>query len=495
MTLQRRVAGGWNALLWSYDFIKGYTGTETFSVCLTWRERQLLLLLVEYIGWSTRFHSTTQPIDKDLIQAWRDTLYVKLSGVCPVDCAEVIQCLLDDWDGEGDAFAALIALLIDQMQNNADVVELIDGTGSGETVLDLASVNLTSGVGCDLDDTFGFAMQLVEFIHLMVLDFFEILETTTNWTEAVMATLDEVPLLTEVTDFINFIQENLYEVYIANWDEALKIEYACELWCYMVREDCTLSWEDLVDYYRKKGFEDYQGVTIDDWLNFVILGTWESDLAVSVSHLTLCYVLMLGGEWAGISLMDIERIISSFFNDPNEDWDILCDTCQPWKATFDFTDSNCGWTKAMSTGFQGQGVYIPVTGWQHEDVLVVAEYRRAVAVGLDTTDFRLFETTATFDFTTGSFDFPAYIAQQIEADNDVEVEFSSVAAAEGTDVLIFKHTSQGKSDVGNLSVGLRCSSVFTSGYSGLALLTEFTVSGYGDIPAEITANATDIEYL
>lgn len=83
MNLPRAPRGSYKAFLLDYDSLLNYTDEEC-SYCLSEREIQMLLGIIDPIAWATRYKPTHTDIDKNLIETWRDNLARKLmSGCCP----------------------------------------------------------------------------------------------------------------------------------------------------------------------------------------------------------------------------------------------------------------------------------------------------------------------------------------------------------------------------------------------------------------------------
>lgn len=72
----------YKALLLDYDALL-LASDEECSYCLSQREIQIFLALVDYIGWKTRYIATETEIDQSLIDHWMGNLARKLmSGCC-----------------------------------------------------------------------------------------------------------------------------------------------------------------------------------------------------------------------------------------------------------------------------------------------------------------------------------------------------------------------------------------------------------------------------
>lgn len=75
----------YKALLWDYDYLLEKSDEEC-CYSLSEREVQIILAIVDYIGWKTRYAPTSSEIDQLTINSWSGNLTRKLmSGCCPDD--------------------------------------------------------------------------------------------------------------------------------------------------------------------------------------------------------------------------------------------------------------------------------------------------------------------------------------------------------------------------------------------------------------------------
>lgn len=345
-----------------YDWIVSKTDTERYSVCLTWAERQILLTLVDYIGWSTRWISPTgQTIDTDKIQAWRETITGELMSMCPVDCDDVIACVIAEIGGTATTLEdALRDWLREHGSTNPELYPADQDIPPVEGVTENLNIE-----GCDNNAMFGFTKQLVAFIDDLIQAFFNDIELASNKLELFDAVFDSVPVLTNVLQLVDYYIDSIVENYVAAFDSELENQIACDWFCIMVApgSDCTFTWDDIITYLNQKLAYSLSDVNLEDWADFVVAGTWTGDEPVYIMFMTVAAVLSMGADWTGITLAYIQRAIAAFFNDPDPDWSTLCTQCY-WTYTIDFTTEQGDW--AVSTDFLNinQGTYVASTGWR-----------------------------------------------------------------------------------------------------------------------------------
>jgi hypothetical protein len=341
-----------------YDFIASKDDSDAIPVCLTIAERQILLTMLEYVSWSKRWYSpTAQTIPQDKIDEWCARLYRKLFGECDVNCDDVIACLISELGGEGDDITQTLLDWLREHQN--DVIPYpSDNIGT----IEIAGDNLNIAA-CDANEIFGFTLQLVQLFDRLITNFFEIIEVATNAAELVQAALDSVPVLSTVTDLLNYAQETLAENYAANYDVELEENIACDLLCLMIANDgCTLTWDEIIEYLSLQVSYELADVSIQDLGTFIVEGVWDGDEFVYIMFLLVAAVIAIGADWTGVTLASIQRTIASYFNDPNSDWETLCTNCV-WSYSIDFEAEQGNWELTNDFLAQEQGMYTLGTGW------------------------------------------------------------------------------------------------------------------------------------
>lgn len=329
-------------LQFDYDFISAKDAADPteYQICLTWAERQILLAMIDYIGWKTRWYSPTgAAISQDTIDAWRDAIAGELMfGNC-LDCTDVWECL-----GVSEAPTDLLAWLIAQLGSQADVINLLVNPGNSSVPSPIADIEITAG--CDQDKTFAFSLQLVQFMNTVIEDAFEIFESATNWVEFGGLVVDSIPFLSEVTDLVEYLYSTMVEQYLASYTTSLENEYACAIYCMiMAHENCTITWFDLYQYFLQRFGAGMANVQLPDLLQYIAGGGWSGSEFCDASMAMFCGVMYYGGDWAGITLAGIKMFWDSWLNDENSDWETLCTSCG-WTLTqtLDSTHGETWWT-------------------------------------------------------------------------------------------------------------------------------------------------------
>ena len=470
----------WKSIELDYAWISAADHVTSIPVCLTWRERQILLSLVEIVGWTTRW--TNNPV-KDTVQNWRDTLVYKLTTECAVDCTDVWACL----GITGTPPTDLVEWLVDQINENGDIITGIDSRGGGS--VPAPTILTDAGIGCDLDDLYGFCLQLVQFMNRAIEDAYELLELKTNPFEFAQAATKEMSYVGLVVDFIAYLQDSIIEAYLANYDEDLEVEYACALMCVALEnEDCSLSWLDVYQYFMGRFGAEFADTTVTDLLTFIVAGSWSGSEFCDASFATFANILYMSGEWFGITLERVQQFWATWLNDPNSDWESLC-TCQKrWYAEFDFTTSQCGFTIEAGTYSAGVGL---VAG-----AYTVGDPDSMRALGYLTTSSAAQVTQHELDvsaYTAGTWEGSASLWALSINSRYTGSELATRTELQAGGIGTYNETVSYTVAAGTIRLDGRASRT-DSQPSGALTLSRLKLWGSGTAPDELISSATTFEY-
>lgn len=262
---------------------------------------------------------------------------IKAAKLTNALCAAIATCINDP---TSDTYAALNAWMLSQLQDNTDIINAISGIGNIDgTAIPAASQQLYAD--CDLDNLFGFCRQMVQLMNLEVEQFFEVLEVISNNVEFAAYVGDEAPALSTLATFISYLQNTLVESYLANYDIDYENDLACELFCYAQEQpSCELKWSDITQIMADRVSADLEDLSLSDLLTYVLSGGWSGDEFCDASILVFAFLMQIGADWAGITFAKIQQIMTSFFNDPDSDWETLCDCGYEYYYEYDQTYQN-----------------------------------------------------------------------------------------------------------------------------------------------------------
>lgn len=295
------------------------------------------------------------PRQQEAARYWTLLYHEYLKMPCNI-CELIAECL-ENLEPGSALYDALHNWLVGQLTNEADIQNILNQGGAGGTASPLSSQAMITQ--CDQALLFGFTRQLVQQLNRMIVDLYEILEVYTNFTEFLAAVTSETSFLGAAIEYAEKLQDTFMENYTANYTISLENEYACDLMCLAINNDCVLSWELLTNYFLGRLFTELGDNTVFDILSYFVSGVWTGAEFCHLSMAVICSVLHFSGEWLGFNLGDIQNLWNSWLNDPDEDWSTLCDTCAPapWTVRYDFEryDSK-GWT--VDVGWWTSGDYL-----------------------------------------------------------------------------------------------------------------------------------------
>lgn len=237
-------------------------------------------------------------------------------------CSLIIDCITNDVDTQ----QAIVNMLMTNDTFNNYLEERINELTTG-----LITEKLIAGE-CDEGIVFGKVKAMVDHMNKANVDFFEKIEVGTNDEEKFAAILEGIPILDElpigdVIDFGQDILEDFAENYDAQVDADLLQEWYCGLWCKaMSREDCSLTYGDIFDYFQNRVSSSLTlGSTIADFVNFIRFGDFSSGTRVADGMMALqAGLVRTGRSFTGMSLPTLgyatrDAVSSSGWED--------CDVC------------------------------------------------------------------------------------------------------------------------------------------------------------------------
>jgi len=210
-----------------------------------------------------------------------------------------------------------------------------------------AKVNLV--YDCDPDLMYGAMTQMVDLFHRLILDFLENAVALTNWAQKVEYSVSSIPLIgslpfDEQIGFIAIAVENIQENYAASYNEGLRNDYICDLFC-LALDGCEISLFGMAKYFGLAFWKDITEITWLDLIEYLLEGIFSGTELVHFIHTILAFSLAAGAEFLGISGDLLTAMVKSFYNDPDSDWETLCDACEVGSSVlFFFPESHYGFT-------------------------------------------------------------------------------------------------------------------------------------------------------
>jgi len=418
--------------------------------------------------------------DLDAIRDRAKRVYFEMqdqNGDCmALDCAEVADCI-----ETSEAVQAALSAFMQAQIESAQGVPLTDATKA-------QALNQNSDI-CDKDSLWGSCLNVIQTINRLNMDFLETVEAATNNQEAVDLVISAIPILEtlpvdEALEFVNKIREFVQEFYLAGYDLDIEAEFACELFCAAVANDCVLNTQVITDYF---------------WARAEALVGWENAFLSSLALLSAAanWVEQTGEEVV-ICMFALNVGFLNFLNSalgmdfghfklkarsgiPDDDW-MLCECANAWVHEFDFTIDDGGFVDWTVGGTFG-GDYIAATGWSTIDNTSTGKNNRAISIKRDVPVMGNFTKIQVYgNFTLGAYDTSSEGAYSLNTVDPVtNYQFiASTGMESGTDILIAEWTGDIDTDLA-WAFFIRPSRN-TGSVSGAALATRIVFRGNGEDP-------------
>ena len=268
-------------------------------------------------------------------------------------CQAIIDCINDPESGVSQA-------IITAVSNESSESSII--VGQGQSNLLLGDGNNPS---CDLDTWWGGIDNMVNQLDINNLDSLQILEVSTNIQEWVVQVATgifgvEAPIVQSMLDWALFIQNSIQENYEAQVTTAYLDELKCDLFC-IAKLNCEIKPQDIVDYFfdRLQSQLTFNSLLTES-LEFIFLGSWSGTEIADVMFLSQLVFRAQFGRWfVDIAFNSVDLDLRLGFNDPSDDWVLLCDTCiTTYTITFDDLSSS-DWIISADV-FSGTEIIAPI---------------------------------------------------------------------------------------------------------------------------------------
>ena len=320
-------------------------------------------------------------------------------------------------------------------------------------------------------------------------DALQILEVATNINEFVADVVTgifgiEAPIIQSMLDWALFVQQSILENYEAQWTQQYREKITCDLLC-IAMENCKLTPELLINYFYGR-LESQLTFTnlLNDSLSFIFTGSWAGTEIVDAMILSQLAIRAQFGIWFGdIGFNSIDVDIRLGFNNANNDWLLICDTCGwLYNSTFEIDDNN--WIPHTVEPLSlPQATYAVVTGWSPVDVKINdTSFDRKCDILISFASTHFDNVTLNYDITIGSY-----------TANGVAIAIICDLASGGTLVSTVRRddVTNGNNltlqlnvndDITQLRVLVRSSEQTTASYSGVCKINSITARGDGVNP-------------
>jgi len=220
------------------------------------------------------------------------------------------------------------------------------------------TISPVAPVDCN-DSLWGACISFVEALNRNALDYLELLETSPiDQTLELANNVANAPLLDEagldaITSTISWAIDQLFDYYVASYTDEYRDALACEVFC-RVKDTCAVSVNDFYEVLKARA-----NVNVLDPNSLVqvaislaqIVFSGASDRVVDVWFYWNLELARLGNTLAnangvavsfgfGNAMTRLKTQLKLGFNNPDSDWQLLCEDCPP--AVQAFIDVNAG---------------------------------------------------------------------------------------------------------------------------------------------------------
>lgn len=334
---------------------------DNTTICLVipnspeWRQIYMgaLQILAQWWYWEVE-----NPEDSyDVIQRVMECAYLtgnNYEGCMELDCQDIIDCLNDP---ESDVLQTILDAVNSQNSNQLTSYsyhnkDLILGEGGNPT--------------CDKDVLWGGIVNLVESANQNNIDALEILEVSTNQYEFLADVLTdilgvEVPVADAMLDWVVWLQQSILENYNAQITQEYLETIQCGLFC-IAQETCELSPNDIYGYFANRVGSTFTfDSAIADVLTYLVTGSWSGTEIADVMFMSQFAFRALVGQWFNfVAFNSVDLDFRLGMNNPDNDWELLCNCDDEWEHEFDFTTGQHGWLPLTTPS---RGSYVADTGF------------------------------------------------------------------------------------------------------------------------------------
>jgi len=386
-------------------------------------------------------------------------------------CDAIIACIEDTESGVSDAIVTTVL-------NNTSAQDISVAQGQNDLVL-----GLDNNPECDLDILWGGINHLVDQMDINNIDALQILEVVTNvgeWVTDVAAGIFRVQasVITAMLEWALYIQDNILENYEAQITTSYMDTVKCDLFCIAKESDCVLTPTDLLDYfYGRLASQLSFGSLLVESLEFIVLGVWSgSEIADAMMLSQLVFRAQLGTWFGSVAFRSIDLDMRLGYDDPSDDWELLCDCPGEWTSFLDFTTTN---PMTLDYGAYESGVgYHPVNQASDRKLSGYLEFDSSNVISI--------AWIAEVDIVNSMTPSTRHVAVLRYEMNDVNKNASRILTTYG-DVGTGTHDlSAERSDfdftADKITMFIRCGHL---SFSGSGTVSSLTIKGTGDKPAQL----------
>lgn len=395
-------------------------------------------------------------------------------------------------------------LILECLQTNPAVQDAVFNIAAGNTQ-SLARDNgqlwndlvLASGFNdsCNLDVLWAQCFGIIDTFSTLNNEFFALWEVQTNELDFMAEVIGGITGIdeTSVDAFLSWLQQmqdNIAENYVAQDTLAYRQEVACQIFCAAIEADCAITATLIFNVFKERiGSSISITGLLTDLLLYLAGGEWSGSQIADFMYMSQAGFRSLLGNWLDkVAWNDIDLLTRLYKNDANNDWEVLCEECpQEWSWNSDFPTEQNIWIP-QTNAFGNMATWAASTGWSSVDIQNGASnYGRFCAI--KTSDFtatEITEVTINYNLTKGSYTSGAVEALAIVAvrsgGSQVRIDVPNSGLTTGDNQN--RTLTVNMTDIVRITTYVRSNNATTPSYSGACKINSVQVSGVGLNPFE-----------
>jgi len=262
------------------------------------------------------------------IELWQ--IWVKAVNTLSL-CQQIADCI-------NDPLSPARLALVEAMGSSGGGYPVGDETGSGANVPISGAVNdaniMENSTSCSEDNMYAVTTALVEIAMDAVNQLYQALNLVTAPVELASELSDNAPAVASAApatamDWALWVKDTAYDAFLVYDTGEKRIELACALLCIAIDNGCSLSFDDIADYFYSLSPVAVVGKTLEELLAFAIDFTVPE--AVGTMSLALFFSLLsLGSKLGGVkNVGGLMMRLYAFIDETNNNWMTDCEDCDP----------------------------------------------------------------------------------------------------------------------------------------------------------------------
>jgi hypothetical protein len=260
------------------------------------------------------------------IELWQ--IWVKAVNTLSL-CQQIADCI-------NDPLSPARIALIEAVGTSGGGYPVGDEVGSGANVPVSGSVNdaniMGTSVYCNEDNMYAVTTALADIAMDAVNQLYQALNLVSAPIELASELSDNAPAVASAApatamDWALWVKDTAYDAFLVFDTGQERIDIACALLCIAQENGCSLSFDDIANYFYGRSPVGVVGKTLEELLVFAIDFTVPE--AVGTMSLALFFSLLsLGSKIGGVkNVGGLMMRLYAFIDETNNNWTVDCDPC------------------------------------------------------------------------------------------------------------------------------------------------------------------------